>query len=59
MSVMVGEMHTSVVPDGKSAPGSAPEPEPQPLGVAEEKWREARQRADYLARRVRAENFDD
>lgn len=59
MSVMVGEMHTSVVPDGRTAPGAAPEPEPQPLGVAEEKWHEARCRAEYLARRVRAENFDD
>lgn len=59
MSVVVGEMHTSVVPDGVAAPGPAAEPGPQPPGVAEEKWRAACRRAEYLARRVRAENFDD
>ena len=56
---MVGEMHTSVVQDGPTAQGPTQEPDPQPPGVAEQKWRAARQRAEYLARRVCAESFDD
>ncbi|WP_127500914.1 hypothetical protein [Actinoplanes solisilvae] len=60
MSVMVGEMHTSVVQDSTAAPGPpTPEPGPQPPGVTEQQWRAARRRAEHLARRVRAENFDD
>jgi hypothetical protein len=59
MSVMVGEMHTDMVQDGPTGPGSAHEQTARPPGVADEYWREAKRRAEYLARRVRAENFDD
>jgi hypothetical protein len=56
---MVGEMHTDVVQESGATPKSTSETRPEPLGVADEKWRAAHRRAEYLARRVRAENFDD
>lgn len=59
MSVMVGEMHTDVIQESGTTVRSTSESGTQPLGVADEKWRAALRRADYLARRVRAENFDD
>jgi hypothetical protein len=59
VSVMVGEMHTDVVQESGAKPKSTSETGPEPLGVADEKWRAAHRRAEYLARRVRAENFDD
>ncbi len=59
MSVTVGEMHTNVMQDGAAGSGSPRGQAAQPLGVADENWRETKRRAEYLARRVRAEGFDD
>ncbi len=61
MSVQVDELHTDVVPAGirtgerDTAQGGAP----TPPWAAEEQWRAARRRAEWLACRVRAEDFDD
>jgi hypothetical protein len=59
MAVHVDEVHADVVSSGASGRAPTTGPRPDPPGVAEERWRDARCRADWLAGRVRAEAFDD
>jgi hypothetical protein len=58
MSVHVDELHSEVVPFGRSA-GGVPERRAEPVGAVEDRWRETRGRVEWLAARVRAEGFDD
>jgi hypothetical protein len=59
VTVHVDEVHTDVVSTGAPGPTSAAGPRPDPPGVAEERFRDARCRAEWLAARVCAEGFDD
>ena len=57
MSVHIDELHSEVVPAGA---GDAPhEAESVNPWAAEERWQEIRCRAEWLAGRVRAVDFDD
>jgi hypothetical protein len=59
VTVHVDEVHTDVVSAGAPAAAPAPGSRPEPLGAAEERWRDTRSRLEWLASRVRAEGFDD
>lgn len=56
MNLHVGEVHTEVTPGG--GPGGTTAGE-QPGDDAMERVAQARRRAEWLARRVAAEAFDD
>ncbi|MFF0014114.1 hypothetical protein [Streptomyces sp. NPDC005374] len=57
MSVHIDELHSEVVPTGTSdAPHEAESVDPW---AAEERWQEIRCRAEWLAGRVCAVDFDD
>ncbi len=59
MAVHVDEVHADVVPAGPAGAAPAPGARPESLGAAEDRWRETRDRLEWLAGRVRAEGFDD
>lgn len=59
MAVHVGEIHTDVLPAPSPAGGTAGEPTPNVLGVAEQVWRDAQRYALTIACRTAAEGFDD
>ncbi len=58
MSVHVDELHTDVVP-APSPGGPADGERAVPPWTREERWADARRRAEESARRVAAEGFDD
>ncbi len=57
MSVHVDELHTDVVL--ARSPGPADGERAVPPWTREERWADARRRAEESARRVTAEGFDD
>lgn len=57
MSVHIDELHSDVVPAGSGA-AAREEPSVNPW-AAEERWQEIRCRAEWLAGRVCAVDFDD
>jgi hypothetical protein len=61
MAVHVGEVHTDVVgsADGAGTAVAAERSAPEPPGVADERWRDARVLADRLASRVSARGHED
>ena len=60
MTVHVDELHSEVVvPTGTPAAGSQDGRGATPPWVAQEQWRQARRRAEWLAERTCAEGFDD
>jgi hypothetical protein len=58
MSVHIDELHSDVAPV-RAVPGDATEARMDPPWTADERWREERDRAAWLARRVAAVDFDD
>jgi hypothetical protein len=57
MTVHVDEVHSEVVP--AAGPGGRPQREPRVPGADEARWRELRDRVEWLAERVCAEGFGD
>jgi hypothetical protein len=60
VSLYIGEVHSEVVPTGGEAPTRpGADPGAAVVDAAEQRWREARCRAEWLAARTAAEGFDD
>ena len=56
MTVHIQELHSDVVPHGVRGPA---DDRPEPPWLAEERWHAERARAEWLARRTCAADFDD
>ncbi len=59
MAVHVSELHTDVRSGDEPAPPHQDAPGKHGGETTDQRWRESRGRAEWLARRVAAEGFDD
>jgi hypothetical protein len=59
VTVHIEELHSDVVAAAGPAGGGRRGDEPEPPWVAEARWRELQERAERLAERVCAVDFDD